>query len=344
MVAKKEILEGLRKKVKFRDSGIFEKAVYAFKLLEGVLKDYPDLIFKGGTSILLHIFPPIRFSIDIDIILSPKDERLLEDNLKKVASEVGFNDVVEDIRKNEKGIPKNHFKFYYNSHYTRAKQYILLDIIFCRPPYSKLVKKSLSACPLSLGSSMEVRIPTIEGLFADKLTAIAPNTIGIPLNVKREMEFVKQVIDLGALFEYLDNIEDIRKTFKDTVKLENIFRKTQYPVREVIENILDASFKYCQYLLKGANNSYKEIEHINSGLKRVSNHLISKYTQSDLKIALSKIAYICRLIATTQKKISKAVDYKLIQGKSLSDKYQILESLKKTNPQGYFYWIQAFGR
>lgn len=51
-------LESLRKKLKFRDRGIFEKTVYAFNLLSELLRIYPGLIFKGGTSILLHIFPP----------------------------------------------------------------------------------------------------------------------------------------------------------------------------------------------------------------------------------------------------------------------------------------------
>ncbi|MCD6134973.1 MAG: nucleotidyl transferase AbiEii/AbiGii toxin family protein [Candidatus Omnitrophica bacterium] len=113
-IIKKETLEELRKKVKFRDRGIFEKAVYAFNLLDGMLKHYPDLIFKGGTSILLHIFPPIRFSIDIDIILNPKDKYSLEGNLKKAASESGFYDVAEDMRDNKKNIPKNILNFIIN--------------------------------------------------------------------------------------------------------------------------------------------------------------------------------------------------------------------------------------
>lgn len=60
-------LESLRKKLGFKDPGIFEKCVYAFNLLSDVLKVYPNLVFKGGTSILLHVFPPVRLSIDIDI-------------------------------------------------------------------------------------------------------------------------------------------------------------------------------------------------------------------------------------------------------------------------------------
>jgi len=341
-ISKKE-LEKLRRSLKFRDPIIFEKSVYAFKLLQGLLKVYPHLIFKGGTSILLHKFPPIRFSIDVDIILNPKDKNLLKERLKEVAQEAGFKEVEEDIRQTEKNIPKKHFKFYYDSHYASIRQYILLDIIFCQSPYSKLIQKSLSECPLSFGSSLKVSVPTIEGLFGDKLTAVSPNTVGIPLDTK-EMEFVKQIIDLGFLFEFLEDIEDVKKTFNNTVKFESSFRDRRFSTKKVTDDILDVAFKYCQYLLKGGNNSYKEIIHINNGLRRVSNHLLVRYTQSDLKIAFSKIAYICKLFTVNQKtKIFKTVDYKLIENKRLIEKYCVLEGLKKTNPQSYFYWIQAFG-
>ncbi len=108
----KENLENLRKKLRFRDAGIFEKAVNAFSLLADLLKFYPDLIFKGGTSLLLYIFPPVRFSIDIDILLHKKNQKNLFDDLQKLAAESKvFSLVKEDERKSE--IPKAHYKFYY---------------------------------------------------------------------------------------------------------------------------------------------------------------------------------------------------------------------------------------
>lgn len=217
VVLDKGLIEKLRKELKFQDPGIFEKTVCAFGLLDGLVKVYSDLVFKGGTSIFLHIFPPVRFSIDIDILLQEQDKKDIENNLKIVVSESGiFDEVKEDKR--EKNIPKAHYKFYYNSYYPRNKQYILLDIVFCNSPYHKLIKKNLANCPLALNASTTVKVPTIEGLFGDKLTAISPKTIGIQLNAQREMEFVKQVIDLGFLFEHLNNIDDIHKTFQATAR------------------------------------------------------------------------------------------------------------------------------
>lgn len=337
----KDLLEKLRKELKFQDPGIFEKTVYAFRLLNRLVKVYPDLVFKGGSSIFLHIFPPVRFSIDIDILLKEQDKKDIENNLQRVISESGiFDELKEDKR--EKNIPKVHYKFYYDSYYARNKQYILLDIVFCNPPYHELIRKNLDTCSLAVGASTTVRVPTVEGLFGDKLTAISPKTIGIQLNAKREMEFVKQVIDLGFLFEHLNNIEDIHKTFQATARLENVFRKTNHSEEKIFEDISNVAFKYCQYLLRGANHSFKEVEHINSGLKRVSNHLLGRYTQSDLKLSFAKISYVCRLLRDSKKsEILKKVDYKLIERKTLSRKYQVLQGLKKTNPQAYFYWVYA---
>lgn len=92
-------MESLRKELGFKDSEIFEKAVYAFDLLSELFGIYPNLIFKGGTSILLHIFPPARLSIDIDVLLPVKERTGLKDALIKMATAAEWFDTVEeDIR------------------------------------------------------------------------------------------------------------------------------------------------------------------------------------------------------------------------------------------------------
>ena len=60
----KQIIEKLRHDLGFKDPGIFEKAVYALNLLPSLLEAYPCLIFKGGSSLLLHRYPPVRLSIE----------------------------------------------------------------------------------------------------------------------------------------------------------------------------------------------------------------------------------------------------------------------------------------
>lgn len=187
----KEYLEKTRRKIGFKDPIIFEKCTIAFFLLKELLKYYPDVIFKGGTAVLLHKFPPLRFSIDVDIVLKPAKKKNLLEKLKQLAKNSQFfNNIEEDLR--ESKFSKEHHKFYYRSKFTNRDEYVLLDTVYCDNPYHKLVKKSLKEIPLfSIEGLPEVNIPTSEGLLSDKMIAISFNTLGIPLDKGKEMEFVK---------------------------------------------------------------------------------------------------------------------------------------------------------
>ncbi|KJJ84929.1 protein containing DUF1814 [Candidatus Omnitrophus magneticus] len=318
--------------------------MYAFKLLSELLKFYPDLVFKGGTSILLHIFPPARLSIDIDIILSERECSGLKDALiKMVSTSEWFDSVEEDIR--TKNIPKAHYKFQFASKFSRISQYVLLDVVFAEHCYKKLVKKDIAKVPLiffNQGNQI-VDVPTQEGLFGDKMTAISSNTIGIPLNEKRSMEVVKQVIDLGELFNIVNDVDDIRQSFFNTVHQENKFRKKDYSISDILEDIVDIAFKYSQSQLKGADNSFYEIKLINDGLNRVVNHLRKKMSQMEIKIAFSKIVYMANILKGKDSgRLIKNVDLSLIQPPVFTNKYKILERLKAVNPIAYFYWAMSF--
>jgi hypothetical protein len=173
-------IEKLRKDLKISDPGIFEKTVRALGLLTSVLKRHPGLIFKGGTSILLHKFPPARLSIDIDILLLDKDRASLAGSVQQIAQDCGFKTVEQDER--ESVIPKAHYKFRYDPFFGNREDSILLDVVFCEHPYHRLVERSLKDNVLVLSDmDIPVKIPTPEGLLGDKMTAAAPKTLGLRL-------------------------------------------------------------------------------------------------------------------------------------------------------------------
>lgn len=337
-------MESLRRELKFSDPGIFEKSVYTFNLLSELLRVYPGLIFKGGTAILLYIFPPIRLSIDVDILLPVKEQAGLKEALGKlVSASEWFDSVKEDARHGK--IPKAHYKFHFASQFSKVPQYVLLDVVFTEHPYKNLVEKDISKIPLLFsGSDMVVRIPTSEGLVGDKMTAVSPRTIGIPLNKKRSMEVIKQVIDLGELFKIASDTEDIRQSFLNTAEQENGFRGTSYSADDVLGDVTNLAFKYSQFLLKGGDNSFPEIVLINEGLDRVGNHLRQKINPQGIKIAFVRIAYMASILRTKDKKpLVKTVDSSLVRDESFPGKYKVLERLKVTNPEAYFYWALAVG-
>ena len=52
-----------------RDPILIEKMIMALTLVESLEMSGLDFIFKGGTSIILLLSEPYRFSIDIDILI-----------------------------------------------------------------------------------------------------------------------------------------------------------------------------------------------------------------------------------------------------------------------------------
>ena len=54
-----------------RDPSLIERSVFALGLLEAVARSGLPFIFKGGSSLMLLMEKPRRFSTDIDIVVSP---------------------------------------------------------------------------------------------------------------------------------------------------------------------------------------------------------------------------------------------------------------------------------
>lgn len=77
---------------------IYEKVVYAFYLLEKISNLNFDFVFKGGTSLMLLLNTFNRFSVDIDILMNPKDQDEIC-NAVYTLKDDKFINVQEDKRK-----------------------------------------------------------------------------------------------------------------------------------------------------------------------------------------------------------------------------------------------------
>lgn len=102
-----------------KDPIIIESMVFALFLLEQLKTTGLDFIFKGGTSLILLLEQPKRFSVDIDIIVNPAiTKEVLEKYLFKITESGTFKQIVLDERRSyKKGIPKAHYKFTFISNF-----------------------------------------------------------------------------------------------------------------------------------------------------------------------------------------------------------------------------------
>lgn len=210
-----EWINDLRKKLgKRTDPKLIEKVIYALSLLEQLQLNDLNFVFKGGTALLLMTSVPKRFSIDIDIIT--------EENIADV--ERVLNKIIEagkflrwtdnNERTHSADAPLGHYKLFYESVVDEREEPILLDLLFAPNPYAKTQKIPIKHDWLVTSENdIVIEIPTFDAILGDKLTAFAPNTIGILFSKNRPVEIIKQLYDIAFLFDRTSDIKIVKDTF-----------------------------------------------------------------------------------------------------------------------------------
>lgn len=239
-----EWLERFKKQKDHRriDKIILEKMIYALHLLERLKSHGLDFVFKGGTSLVLLMEEGNRFSIDIDII-SKTERKELESILQKVIDTSNFTGFeLDEHRSYQPGVPKAHYKFSFKS--TRVGSgTIILDVLIEDSIYPELIEKPVISKWIEADKETIVTVPSIDAITGDKLTAFAPNTIGIPYFKGKDkqsfsMEICKQLFDLNKLFERIENMEVVAASFRVFARKEIAYRKNINPEAELTSDMV----------------------------------------------------------------------------------------------------------
>jgi hypothetical protein len=346
-----EWLEGKKKELKGVDPGLLEKALHAFSLLGHLAESDLEFVFKGGTSLLLHIQAIRRLSIDIDILCSaPAAEldRILED-VAKVPPFVGYKEQERGFR----GFPeRRHFKFFYTSLDAKsAAPYVLLDVVEEKEVPHDLIVKPITPSILEIRREIPVTIPTVESLLADKLTAFAPRTTGVrfvPDNGKPAdtMQIVKQLFDVGELFNIAEDLTAVRRVYMKAFAIENEYRGGKFTPADALEDTLQASLSLSMHQLKGVKDSPEALLLVD-GARKLKSHLVDHNFSLDMaKLAAGKAALVARLIAKEDSGQSLAafrtiLDFDALRELEITGEWERLNRLKSINPEAFWHWYQA---
>lgn len=326
------------------DKILIEKVIRAFLLLEGIVKVNIPFIFKGGTSLMLLFDTPKRLSIDIDVILEKKPE-MFEEQLTRVAREQGFFKWEKQQRNTNSKIVKEHYRFFYEPlHRTlQTEEYILLDVLYEKSPYNRLISLPIqSPFVPNKGLPLSVTVPSHEDLLGDKLTAFAPHTTGIPYQkngVSMSMEIIKQLYDIGNLFETVTDLELITSTFRRIANLELNYRGlTHISINEVLEDIYNTSL--C--LITRGKDGKGDFEILQKGVRRAAGYIFSEsyHVEKAVKHA-SRAAYLAVLIQNSIAALEKyhspiQIENQLITVPGSSK----LNKLRKSDPESFYYWYK----
>ena len=196
---------------------------------------------------------------------------------------------------------------------------------------------------------MEVSIPSINSITGDKLSAFAPKTIGIPYVSGKSMEIIKQLFDLGILFEHISDLKEVYDSYTNIAELESGFRKLKMSKEAFLDDSVMTSFLICQSGFKGCVNN-DETKELKDGIKRVKSHIFGgKYSMLQAKEDASKVAFLAHMIKDGRldddlEEIRKSRNnLDKIKRIVLADNYHILNKLKNISPGSFYLWAFALG-
>ena len=286
---------------------------------------------------------PHRLSIDIDIIL-PSGSLDLTATLQQIAASKGFSRI--EVQSRRSGIvPKAHYKFFYISAVERKESYILLDILFEQIPYNRIIELPITNIFLATeGENGTVRVPDANNLLADKLTAFAPRTVGVPYrkgNSECGMEIIKQLYDIGVLFDKADDMVSISAVYRTIAEQEATYREKYFSVEDILHDTMDHALSIC--FRKSQNNV--EYQVLEQGIKQVSSHIFFEpFHIEEAILSAAKAYYLVSQIETGSITIEKYSSRQLERMRDwlFSDyEYTKLNKLKKSNPEAFFYLYLA---
>jgi len=356
-----EWLDTFKKQAAHRriDKAILEKMIYALHLLECIKSNGLDFVFKGGTSLVLLLEEGNRFSIDIDIICNT-DRETLEKILSKVVDSSNFKSFeLDEHRSYKAGVSKAHYSFTFGSA-TKGKYSgtILLDILIEDAIYPELTEKPVQTKWIETENETNIVVPTIDAITGDKLTAFAPNTVGIPYFKGKDqqpfsMEICKQLFDLSKLFEKIENIETVAQSFEVFAKQEIEYRKTETSDL-TSEKVLQDTIDTCAILAKkGKGSAYEKQKFIElqKGIRAFGTGflMVGNFRIDDAVHAAARIAY---LSAKLLYKDLSPIEY--FQGQDIKElnienlEWNFLNQLKRQpDKTGFYYWyktVQLIGK
>lgn len=320
------------------DPKLIEKVIYALTLLEQLQLHNLNFVVKGGTALLLATETPKRFSIDIDIITEESEDKIKEVIEKVTQLEMFIRWEEDNDRKHTPDAPLGHFKVFYKSVVDGHEEPILLDLLYTPNPYPETREYLINHSWLATsGENTMVVLPTFEAILGDKLTAFAPKTTGILYSKNRPVEIIKQLYDIGFLFDQLTNLNVVKESYARVVREEIGYRKLHIDVDEVLKDTWNACYTLAERDMKS-----DEFKHLQLGIKNFTNFIIDRFSIEEAITASSKVAYLTSLLNKENQEVERFKNPLEIKDWLIEDPtYNKLNKLKKTNPEAFFYWYKS---
>ena len=194
---------------------------------------------------------------------------------------------------------------------------------------------------------VSVTTPDINSILGDKLTAFAPNTTGVPYNAQKEKEILKQLFDVGHLFDVLTNIHIVKKSFSETAKGEIQYKPDRKieSVEHILHDIIDTALLIAKKDILKTEDEKAKFAEINTGINQFRHFVfVGKFDILEVQVASAKAAYLASVILTDKNEITKFKETVLLNDYLITNTdYNFLNKRLKFVGKGeaLFYWYQT---
>lgn len=333
---------------------VMEKCIHALALVGRLSEAGLDFVFKGGTSLILHLNPVRRLSIDVDIAsLEPLDR--VREVLNRVADGKPFIRWEHQVRRDAENPPTKYFRALYRSPLRpEVEGSIQLDVLVTETLHPVIVKRAVRAPFVEVKRAVRVRVPSVNCLLGDKLSAFAPKTIGIlyePVSRRtgeptepRPIRVVKQLFDVGELFAAATDLRAVFRSYEIHFERQNRYRGGGFSMADALEDTLDAAYWLSQIGLK-PDEKNKDAAFLQKGVKALSTHLINRrFTLQEAKTAAARVALLAISIKDghfrrpLRELRVVPTDTAVLRAMRFDGRWKKLHTLRKTNSEAFYLW------
>jgi hypothetical protein len=326
------------------DPIILEKAIFAMILLDRLARTDLDFVFKGGTALLLHLPRPNRLSIDIDLVCdaAKSDFESVLDSLLGGSPFLRW----DEQNRGGQGLPgRRHYRFHFQSPTQQKETHILLDVVTEPNVLRHLVERPVNTSFLDVAQPSAVKTPRLESLLADKLTAFAPGSIGVPLTARFSQQVIKQLFDVAQLYGHASQLPIVAEDNRNAFQAEAGYRSYTGGYTDYLDDVIQAAFRICSLDLKGAPRDCEEESQLyRRGIVQLGNHLVAvPFRLPEAKVAAAKAARLATLLKTGDLSAGLPLFDPMhvigLREKQVDEPFACLNRLKSFAPEVFFYWV-----
>lgn len=245
----------------------------------------------------------------------------------------------------ERGLPgRRHYRFHFQSPTQGQEIHILLDVVIEQNVLIHTVERPVNTAFLEVADPIAVKTPRLESLLADKLTAFAPGSIGVPLTAQFSQQVIKQLFDIAQLYDHAQELSILAEDNRNAFQAEARYREFSGSYADYLDDVIQAAFHICSLDLKGAPKDRGEESRLyRRGIVQLGNHLVSyPFRLPEAKVAAAKAARLAMLLKGSDFSNSLPVFAPALalglRERQVAAPFACLNRLKSFAPEVFFYW------